>query len=323
MSVSAAPFLERLDAEARELLLSVASSMSFERGAILVRHGEPARGAWILRQGAVEAFVTRPGGESLTVARLASGSVFGEMALVERGTCTATVRVLKDVEVWFISNEDFRAVCSQSNAAARRLQHAVTLLLIERLAALNQQVLECDAPEDRPCRALPAARGVVPATPSYEIGAFLPRLAFFERCTPEEAAALVAKGRFVEAARGDVVFAPEKRAAPSTFVVMRGAVEIVAMLPGRERRIAVLGPGMLAGFVGVLRDRPHTSHAFAREDALLLEFEAATLRQLYLAESRPAARLRDSVQRSLLAAMARTNRTLSRLMSEAELAQSR
>ena len=87
-----APFLQSLDADSRELLLSVARPVSYVPTAVLVRHGEPARGAYILRSGTVEAVVTLPGGESLTVATLGPGSVFGEMALIELGTCTATIR---------------------------------------------------------------------------------------------------------------------------------------------------------------------------------------------------------------------------------------
>jgi CRP-like cAMP-binding protein len=58
-------FLDALDPEARELLLSASRPVSFLRGATLVRHAEPARGAYVLRSGDVEAVVTLPGGESL------------------------------------------------------------------------------------------------------------------------------------------------------------------------------------------------------------------------------------------------------------------
>src|SRR5439155_8701604 len=82
-------FLQRLDGEARDLLLAVARPMSHSKGERLVRHGDPSRGAYVLREGAAEATVTLPGGEKLSVASFGAGAVFGEMALIERGTCTA------------------------------------------------------------------------------------------------------------------------------------------------------------------------------------------------------------------------------------------
>jgi len=55
-------FLERLDPEARDLLLAVARPVSHPKGERLVRHGEASRGAYVLREGTAEATVTLPGG---------------------------------------------------------------------------------------------------------------------------------------------------------------------------------------------------------------------------------------------------------------------
>ena len=60
-------FLDSLEPASRELLLSVARPVSYVPTAVLVRHGEPARGAYILQSGTVEAMVTLPGGESVTL----------------------------------------------------------------------------------------------------------------------------------------------------------------------------------------------------------------------------------------------------------------
>ena len=316
-------FLDSLDAESRELLLSVASPVSYAKGSTLVRHGDPARGAYVLREGSVEAVITLPGGESLTVAKLGAGSVFGEMALVELGTCTATVRAASGVDGWFVANDDFRGLVSQRTPAAIRLQHAVTLMLAEKLAAVNAQLLACAAPEDRPAREAAAGADPLHAAPrlrkpAFDAAGFLERLAFFERFTAEEVGEVVSHARYLEVARGHGIFAAQAPAA-ATFVVVRGAAEIVAIQGKRERRVAVVGPGHLIGFLGVLRERPHTSYAFARESALLLEIPAARFRELYFGADRLGARMRAAVQRSLLASMGRTNRALTRLLSQAKL----
>ena len=84
-------FLERLDGEARKLLLAVARPIRHSQGERLLRYGDPSRGAYILSKGAAEATVLLPGGETLSVATLEAGAVFGETALIERGTCTSNV----------------------------------------------------------------------------------------------------------------------------------------------------------------------------------------------------------------------------------------
>jgi CRP-like cAMP-binding protein len=315
-------FLETLEPDARDLLLSVARPVSFAAGATLVRHGESARGAFVLRAGAADAVVTLPGGESLTVATLDAGGMFGEMALIELGTCTATVIATAPVEGWFIAHEDFRALVSQCQPVALRLQHAVTVALADKLAALNAQLLACSADEDRPARAFVAGDPLAAAPrlpkPPFAAAAFLPHLPLFERFAADEVEELAARGSWVEAARGQAIFVAGEQAC-AAFAVVRGAVEVVAVRAGRERRVAVLGPGQLLGFLSVLGNAHHSTHAFARESALLLEFPGDVFRELYFGGSRASARLRHAVQASLLAAMARTNRALTRLISLAKL----
>ena len=322
----AVSFLGALDEEARALLLSVATPVSFVPGAVLVRQGDPARGAFIVREGAAEVVVRLPGGDSLAVATLASGSAFGEMALVELGTCTATVRATSSVDGWYVAHEDFRALVSQVQPVAIRLQHAVTAILAEKVAALNARLLAIAAPEDRPVRPAIASADPIARVPrtrkaSFDAGAWLPSLAVFERCTGDEIDDLVAQAPYLELPRGHGVFAAGTPAS-AAFVVVRGAVEIVAVRAGFERRIAILGPGQLVGYLSVLRGAPHSTHGFAREGTTLLELPAATFNELYFGASRASARLRHAVQASLLGSMARTNRALTRLTSQAKLAAS-
>jgi CRP-like cAMP-binding protein len=160
----------------------------------------------------------------------------------------------------------------------------------------------------------------VPRTrrPSFDADAFLPRLAFFERCSPDELDELAALGRYLEIPRGHGVFSAGSESA-AAFVVVRGAVEVVAPCGGNERRMAVLGPGQLVGYLSVLRESRHSSSAYAREASVLLEFPAAAFREAYFGSSRASSRMRQAVQASLLASMARTNRALTRLVSQAKL----
>ena len=320
-------FLDSLDAPARELLLAASTPVSFLAGATLVRHGDLARGAYVIRQGTVEAEVTLPGGEKLVVAKLDAGSVFGEMALIDLGTCTATVRATSAVDGWFVSNEDFRALVSQRVAAAIQLQHAVTSMLAAKLAALNAQLLACAAPEDRPAREVrcgvdPIAGVARSRHTAFDVAAFLPRLPFFEHFTAEEVDEVAASGSYVEVARGHGIFAADCPAS-SAFIVVRGAAEIIHVQGEKERRVAVLGPGQLIGYLAVVDDRPHGAHAFARERTLLLDIPAAAFRQLYFSDRAVSTRMRAAVQKSLLASMARTNRALTRLLSQAKLNASR
>src|SRR6185503_5958147 len=121
-----------------------------------------------------------PGGEKLSVATFGAGGVFGEMALIERGTCTATVTAKESLSGWFIERDDFRALVAQRVPGALRVQHALTLVLSDKLRQLNLKVLDVAASEDKPARKANGADPLASVSrlekPSFDFRAFLPHL---------------------------------------------------------------------------------------------------------------------------------------------------
>jgi CRP-like cAMP-binding protein len=316
-------FLERLEDEARQLLLAVARPVSYEKGARLVRHGELARGAHVLRSGSAEAVVTLPGGEALTVARLGAGSVFGETSLIERSTCTATVSATERVEGWFIERDDFRALVAQRSPAALRIQHAITLVLSDKLRALNAKVLEVPAPEDKffeqETEGLDPLAGIRRAKrAAFDVRPFLPLLPAFEGFHEAETAEVLECSSLLDLPRGHGVFFAGQPS-EACFVVIRGAVEIRTRHATRERRMAVLGPGQFLGYMSLLERGTHRSDALVRENALLLEIPRAAFEDLYHGTGPASTKLQRVIQRSLLSSLAQTNRHLTRLISLARL----
>ena len=315
-------FLERLDSEARDLLLAVARPVSHAKGERLVRHGDPSRGAYVLKDGAAEATVRLPGGETLSVAKFGAGTVFGEMALIERGTCTATVTATDHLSGWFIERDDFRSLVAQRVPAALRVQHALTLVLSDKLRELNAKVLDVASAEDKPAR---SANGADPlagvprlARPSFDFRPFLLHLPVFEGFDAAEIDEVLAVASALELPRGQKIFGVGQPSA-ACFIVARGAVKIRARHKDRERRMAVLGPGQLLGYMSLLEHSPHGSDAIVREDALLLEIPAKPFAGLYFGNSPAATKLHRVIQKSLLLSLGQTNRHLTRLISQAKL----
>ena len=316
-------FLDRLDAEARNLLLAVARPVSHAKGDRLARYGDPSRGAYLLKEGAAEATVLMPGGEKLTVAKLEAGGVFGEMALVERGTCTATVTAITNMEGWFIERDDFRSLVAQRIPAALRVQHALTLALSDKLRQLNARVLEVEAAGDKPSSA--AARVADPLAgvkrlkqAEFDLRPFLPHLSFFDGFDAAEIDEMVGMGSLLELPRGHALFHVGQPTS-AVFVVLRGAVEICAQNATRQRRMAVLGPGQLIGYMSAVEKGTHGSDALVREPALLLEIASPAFEKLYFGGSTTSIKLRRTIQSTLLHSLGQTNRHLTRLISLAKL----
>lgn len=314
-------FLARLADGARDLLLDAARPVSYLPGAPVVRHGDLARGAFLLREGTAEVSVPAPGGNPIVLARLGPGDLFGEMALVEQGTCIANVNAASRLDGWFIEREAFRGSVSRPGPAARDLQHALTLHLADRLRAMNARLAAvevADAPTHPPTPVTPA-EPVRSRKGSFDAARFLAKLPFFDRFPADEIDEVFAAGRVLELPRGAPLYRAGDAAAV-VFVVVRGAVEIARPSPAGERRLAILGPGQPVGFVGALAGGTHGAHATVRESAAFLEIPAEAFRALYFGDEGVSVRVRAATQRHLLESLARTNRSLARLATHARLA---
>jgi CRP-like cAMP-binding protein len=305
-------------------LLAVAREVSFMKGARLVRQGETARGAFLIRSGEAEAQVSLPGGGMLSVASFFSGAMFGEMALIERGVCSATVVAKTNVDGWFVGRDDFRAMVASRDARAFEVQRAITHTLAERLRALNAKVREHPAQEDRPVREQPPAGDPLAKVKrsnraSFDWKAFVPILPFFEGFDADETEELIASAKVLELARGAWLFA-QGQPAPTCFLLLRGAAEVFTQAKGRERRVAIAGPGELVGYMATLDGAVHGGNARVRESAVLLEFPREALLEIYNGTSAASVSLQHAIQRSLLRSLARTNTLLTRLISHDRLA---
>jgi CRP-like cAMP-binding protein len=96
-------------------------------------------------------------------------------------------------------------------------------------------------------------------------------------------------------------------------------VEIHSVREGRERRVALAGPGELVGYLAVLERRVQFMSARVRESACLMELGAVQFLRHYEGRSSTTVRLQRAIHRSLLQALARTNTGLIRLISHARL----
>lgn len=299
-------------------LLAVSRPVTFAAGERLVRQGEATRGAFIIGSGVVEAQVAMPGGGMLTVAELRAGELFGEMALIERGVCSATVTARAEVRGWFVEREDFRALVASRDPAALELSRALTQVLAAKLRVLNAKVREHPAAEDRPARKAPAVDLSAAREPSFEWRPFLPLLRFFEGFEPVDIDAVVAIGRALELPRDAGLFG-SGQAAETCFLVVRGAVEVIATNGSLERRVAIAGPGELVGYLAALERTRHAASARVRERACLLELPASALAQLYEGKDSLAVKLQHAIHASLLRSLGRTNNLLTRFISHARL----
>jgi CRP-like cAMP-binding protein len=103
---------------------------------------------------------------------------------------------------------------------------------------------------------------------------------------------------FSKAAKGDVIF-KEKEPGASMFIIQTGQVEIYRQQAGKEKHIALLGPGDFFGEMSVLEEIPRTASARALQDSQLLQIDATTFDQVLRENPEIAVRMMRRLSRRL------------------------
>jgi len=112
-----------LPREKAEQIVTIGRLETFDAGENVIEEGAPPGELYIIQEGMVEVLVT--GGvvpdvsgppEPTPVVQLGRGQVFGEMALVDQGVRSATVRCVQDGTILFIIPRDaFWRLCEESH----------------------------------------------------------------------------------------------------------------------------------------------------------------------------------------------------------------
>ncbi len=102
-----------------EQIAALGEEVVYQSGAVVVREGEDGNETYIVRQGMVEVLVSKgsipdvPGPPRMKpIVELGPGQSFGEMALVDRGARSATVRCVQDgTSLHIIPRQALLALC--------------------------------------------------------------------------------------------------------------------------------------------------------------------------------------------------------------------
>lgn len=98
-----------LDEQARRRLVERFTLRVLAPGAVLLEEGQPGGELQVVLSGSVQV-EKRDGAETLVVTRLGPGDVVGEISLLTRRPCTATVRARERVHVLALPRDDFNAI---------------------------------------------------------------------------------------------------------------------------------------------------------------------------------------------------------------------
>jgi len=108
----------------------------FPAGTVLMRQGDPGDRAWLIKTGELEILLTGPEG-TRRIGTVGSKAIVGEMALLDDGLRSATVRALTEVTAIELSRDTFRALRAKAPPLAAYLLESL-IAAIRRTYGLPQ-----------------------------------------------------------------------------------------------------------------------------------------------------------------------------------------
>lgn len=311
------PFFKQLPQEHQLVVARMLEPLELSCGELLFRQGIAEDSAFFIVSGRLAIDVRLPGGEISRLAEPGVGTVVGELALLsEEHRRTASATALEETRVLIMQRRDLIALCAHYHPAA--------LMLIEQLA---QQVHQSTA--RLVLERLQLARAPVAILPTnvqrsagaaFNIARFLSGLSISQSFSCAELEELVSLSQPWTLERNTLLFAPDS-ANGSSYLVVRGSIDLCAQNNGQLHRLAVNGPGKLFHDSGELLDESIRTVAIVRDRATVLEFSADALAILSNPENQLSYRFLDASMRSLMDRLKAETRALTRDRSQQQTRQ--
>jgi CRP/FNR family transcriptional regulator, cyclic AMP receptor protein len=139
-SLRSVPLFASLDDEAAGALRELLEPELKPAGSVLFRKGEPGGAMYLIEGGRVRIHIHDEDGQEVTLAELASGDFFGEMAILDGKPRSATATVSEDARLAVLSRQHFHEFIDRSPEVALSMLAAITERLRQTDEMLRQRV---------------------------------------------------------------------------------------------------------------------------------------------------------------------------------------
>lgn len=133
------PLFSELSRPELERISQVAVPRSFPRDTRVFHEGDRGDACYIVRRGACRVTREHSDGRAITLANLGPGDIFGELAMLDGETRSASVEALEDTELVALPAGDMRALLRDHSEMAVKLVVALTRRLREANERISRQ----------------------------------------------------------------------------------------------------------------------------------------------------------------------------------------
>lgn len=214
------PLFSELSRDELERVSAVAIPRAFPKGVRVFHEGDNTDACYIVRAGDLRVTREHSDGRAIALATLGPGDIFGELAMLDGGSRSASVETISDCELLALPATDVRRVIAEHGDIAAKLIVAIT----RRLRETNERV----------------ARQSFQTVPSRVAGVLAQLIA--EEAIPEDR-----QGITVRMTQADLAqLAGTSRESVSRFLATLERAGVVAVGRGR---VTVLEPRRLRAYI--------------------------------------------------------------------------
>ena len=130
------PLFSDLDAAELELLSSKMVTRQYPRNTVVLNEGDQSDSLYIIRSGSVKVFLSNEEGREIILNVQRAGEYFGELALIDSGSRSASVMTQEKTALSIISKADFEDFLRQHPPANAKIMRG----LVKRLRVLTDNV---------------------------------------------------------------------------------------------------------------------------------------------------------------------------------------
>ncbi|HEX2358559.1 MAG TPA: Crp/Fnr family transcriptional regulator [Solirubrobacterales bacterium] len=130
------PLFSELSQPELERIAQVAVPRRYPADTRIVHEGDPGDACYIVRSGSCRVTREHPDGRAITLANLGPGAIFGELAMIDGQTRSASVEATEETELLALPARDVRALIRSHAEMGEKLVVALT----RRLRAANERL---------------------------------------------------------------------------------------------------------------------------------------------------------------------------------------
>lgn len=314
--------LRYLDMHELDMLLNYCTIVNFSMGESLCQQGKKSDGMYIIVRGKAIITAKTLGKDSIHLAALEQGNFVGEVSLIEKGPCTASVIADNQLECLFISTTYFDMMSTFFPETRYKISKAITEEVCNRLQAIHQQVTSLMAKTSMITNSL--INEVLKSFTKLESTDFasscldkkqLHHNGFFKKLTEDEFNELLSYFTLLKSPDNCVLIKEGEKNTPY-YMILCGAVQLTISQNKKAAKLAVLASMDFFGNISYIHDSHSIITYTTCERAILLRITDKELSHLKEKNIQLWYKLFDLICLSFISLQRAADKLLIRLNSE-------